>query len=62
MRKADIARRNHEQAGILEQVARALLEWILELLKSGADLNGTWRGSLAESTGPARHQTPEKYE
>ncbi|HXX74157.1 MAG TPA: hypothetical protein VEI50_03425 [Nitrospiraceae bacterium] len=46
----------------MEQEALALLEWILELLKSGTDLNGTWQGSLAESTGPARHQTPEKYE
>jgi len=34
MRKADIARRIHQQAGIPEKEAAALLEWILELLKT----------------------------
>ncbi|HEX9155864.1 MAG TPA: integration host factor subunit alpha [Nitrospira sp.] len=34
MRKLDIARRIHQQAGITEIQAADLLDWILELLKS----------------------------
>jgi integration host factor subunit alpha len=34
MTKADIAQRIHQQAGISEQEAATLLEWILELLKT----------------------------
>jgi integration host factor subunit alpha len=34
MRKADIARSIHQQAGIPETQAAELLEWVLELLKS----------------------------
>ena len=34
MRKADIARRIHQQAGILEYEAAKVLDWILELLKT----------------------------
>ena len=33
MRKQNIARRIHQEAGISEQAAAALLEWILDLLK-----------------------------
>ena len=34
MRKADIAMRLHQAAGISEKEAATLLEWILELLKT----------------------------
>jgi integration host factor subunit alpha len=34
MRKLDIARRIHQEAGISEEEAATLLEWILELLKT----------------------------
>ena len=34
MRKADIARRIHQEAGVSEVEAATLLEWILELLKT----------------------------
>jgi integration host factor subunit alpha len=34
MRKAEIAERIHQQAGISEQEAATLLDWILELFKT----------------------------
>ena len=34
MRKLDIARRIHQEAEISEEVAAALLNWVLELFKS----------------------------
>lgn len=34
MRKLDIARRIHQEAGISEEEAATLLEWILDLLKT----------------------------
>ena len=34
MRKADIAKRIHQKAGISEQEAATLVEWILEFLKT----------------------------
>ena len=34
MRKLDIARRIHQEAGITEEAAATLLEWILDLLKT----------------------------
>jgi integration host factor subunit alpha len=34
MRKLDIARRVHQEAGISEEEAATLLEWILELFKT----------------------------
>ncbi|HEU0069511.1 MAG TPA: HU family DNA-binding protein [Nitrospiraceae bacterium] len=34
MRKLDIARRIHQEAGISEEQALTLLNWVLELFKS----------------------------